>query len=521
MAISARTRLDTTPFWLTSASMPRFPRLERNETADVVIVGGGLSGLTAAYLLSAEGLSVIVLERDRCAMVDTGHTTAHLTMVTDARLSELVKNVGRDRAQAVWDAGLAAIAEIEKIVGFEEIECDFMRVPGYLHAPRQKARGQADVDFREEATLAMDLGFDASFEPEVPLMKRPGVRFEDQARFHPHQYLAGLAEAITSRGGRIFEQSAASEFMDKPFAVRANGFTVTCADVVIGTHTPLTGHSSMVMATAFQTKLALYTSYVIAGRVAPGRVPDALFWDTADPYDYVRLEPQGDHDVVIYGGEDHKTGQVDDTRACFQRLEGRFLSLLPGVEVTHHWSGQIIETADGLAYLGRNAEHQYVATGFAGNGMTFGTLGAMIATDGILGRPSPWVELFGVGRKKVRGAFWDYVKENKDYPSHLVRDRIAPAGGDAPPAIRPGEGQVLTLDGKRVAAYRDDNGAMILRSAICTHMGCEVKWNTAERTWDCPCHGSRFMPTGEVISGPAESPLREPEHEQRTEKREA
>jgi glycine/D-amino acid oxidase-like deaminating enzyme/nitrite reductase/ring-hydroxylating ferredoxin subunit len=498
---------DTTAYWLESASMPRFNKLSRDNDVDVVIVGGGITGLTAAYLLSAEGKSVAVLERARCATVDTGHTTAHLTMVTDRRLSELKKSFGREHAQAAWDAGLAAIARIDTIVRREQIACDFAWVPGYLHAPRDQSKARDDVDFEEEAALAHELGFDAEFVKNVPFVGGPGVRYADQARFHPRKYLAGLARAIQAAGGRIHEHTEACEFEDGGLRVKANDCTLTCKDVILATHNPLVGLSNIASATLFQTKLALYTSYVVAGRVAKGRVPDALFSDTGDPYDYVRLMPGRAHDLVILGGEDHKTGQADDTNTCYEALQRRLETLLPGVEATHHWSGQVIETPDGLPYLGKNAEHQYAATGFAGNGMTFGTLGAMIAVDGICGRQNPWVDLFDPGRKTVIGGAWDYITENKDYPYYLIRDRFAGAEGKTLRSLKRGEGKILERGGSRVAAYRGEDGAVVMRSATCTHLGCEVAWNTAERTWDCPCHGSRFTPNGDVLSGPAENPL--------------
>ena len=491
--------------------MSRFEKLSRDEHVDVVVVGAGITGLTAAYRLTKAGRSVAVLERHRCAQIDTGHTTAHLTMVTDMRLSELVTSFGRDHAQAVWDAGLAAIEQIDAIVRDEGIDCDFEWIPGYLHAPRDPQRQKTEIDFEAEAALAAEMGFDATYVSDVPLMGGRGVRFEDQARFHPRAYLAGLARAIEANGGQIYEHSEASEFSTDPLRVKANDCTLTCKDVVLATHNPLVGVTSIAAATLFQTKLALYTSYVIAGRMAHGIVPDVLFSDTGDPYDFLRLQPHRDHDTVIFGGEDHKTGQVDDTRGCFERLEKRLTSLLPGIEVTHRWSGQVIETIDGLPYLGRNDDHQYTATGFSGNGMTFGTLGAMISADGILGRANPWTELFDTGRTKIRGGLWDYVTENKDYPYYLVRDRFAGAESRTLRSVKRGEGKIIDLRGTRVAAYRDKNGASILRSPVCTHMACEVRWNTAERTWDCPCHGSRFTPRGDVLAGPAESPLKEAE----------
>jgi Rieske Fe-S protein len=286
---------------------------------------------------------------------------------------------------------------------------------------------------------------------------------------------------------------------------------VTCGDVVIATHNPLVGFGGIAGATLFQTKLALYTSYVIAGRVPRGVVPDALWWDTADPYQFVRVDPHRDHDVVIFGGEDHKTGQQEDTEACYRRLEEHLRSIVPTIELTHRWSGQVIETPDGLPYIGQSADHQYSATGYGGNGLTFGTLAGIMISDAVLGRSNPWSELFDPGRKALTRGLWDYLKENVDYPYYLIRDRFAGAAAKSVRAVKRGQGKVLERKGAKVAAYRDAAGTVTLRSAICTHMGCTVGWNTAERTWDCPCHGSRFKPAGDVISGPAEAPLPEAE----------
>jgi len=349
----------------------------------------------------------------------------------------------------------------------------------------------------------------------VPYFDRPGVEFADQARLHPRKYLAGLAAHLE---GDIFEHTAVDEVTQQGshYAVRARNKTITCNHLVIATHSPIMGASSLLSASVLQTKLALYTSYAIAGRVPHGQIPDALFWDTAEPYHYLRIAPAGSHDVVIFGGEDHKTGQADDTRACYAHLESSLKDLIPQAEVTDRWSGQVIETNDGLPFIGETAERQFSATGFAGNGITFGTLGAMMATDYVLGRTNPWRELFDTGRTKVRGGLWDYVAENKDYPYYLVRDRFAGSEGRSLRAVRRGQGKIIDLDGARVAAYRAPDGSVTLRSPICTHLGCIVGWNDAERTWDCPCHGSRFAPSGQVISGPAEAPLGEPKAHART-----
>jgi glycine/D-amino acid oxidase-like deaminating enzyme/nitrite reductase/ring-hydroxylating ferredoxin subunit len=499
------TQIDTTPCWLESV-LPTFDRLDRDDTADVVIVGGGITGLTAAYLLALAGRSVRVVERRRLAEVDTGHTTAHVTMVTDARLTDLLKRFGRDHAQAAWDAGLAAMAQIDEAVHDERIPCDFAWVPGYLHSAAREPAASERRALEDEAAAAVDLGFDATFVDAVPWHGGPGVHFADQVRFHPRKYLAGLVTAITARGGKIYERTEADEFSVSPLGVRANGHAISCADIVIATHTPLVGNAGMTRATLLQTKLALYTSYVVAGRAPKGKVPDALFWDTDSPYHYLRMVPGEKDDLLIFGGEDHKTGQADDQIARYERLERRLLTLAPSVELTHRWSGQVIETPDGLPYIGATADHQYMATGFGGNGMTFGTLGGMMAADRVLGKPNPWTDLFDPARKTLRSA-WNYLRENKDYPYYLIRDRFAGAEGRSLREVSRGEGRIIEYQGQQAAVSRQENGAVQAVSAVCTHMACLVDWNEAERTWDCPCHGSRFAADGSVLAGPAESPL--------------
>jgi len=504
------------PYWNESAAAPAFERIDRDIDVDVVVIGGGITGLTTAYLLLARGKSVAVLERARCAEVDTGHTSAHVTMVTDARVSELVRTFGRDHARAVWDAGRAAIDQIDRIIDEHGIDSDFEWVDGFLHTPAGfVARDDAD-SFKEDARLARELGFDATFVDDVPFAGGPGVRFADQGRFHPRKYIAGLAQVVRAKGGQIFEQSAAEEFYEQPLRVQANGRRVRCGDIVVATHNPLAGAASSVSASLFQTKLALYTTYVIAARVPRGSVPDSLYWDTADPYHYLRLDARPDHDVVIFGGEDHKTGQESDTEGCFTRLEQGLRARLPSVVVSYRWSGQVIETPDGLPYIGKMADHQYAATGFAGNGMTFGTLAAIMIADAIEGRQNPWVDLFDPGRAAIRRGLWDYVTENADYPYYMVRDRLTGTESRSLRAVKPGHGKIIQANGQRVAAYRDQGGAVTLRSAICTHMGCTVTWNDADRSWDCPCHGSRFTPEGGVISGPAQTPLAEVEEPARS-----
>jgi glycine/D-amino acid oxidase-like deaminating enzyme/nitrite reductase/ring-hydroxylating ferredoxin subunit len=502
--------LGTSSYWMDSASVARFPSLDRDLAVDVVVIGGGITGVTAAYLLKRAGRRVALLERGRCGAIDTGHTTAHLTCVTDTPITDLIRTFGEDHARAACDAGLAAIACIDEIVRREKIACEFSWVPGYLHLPAGREAAETGADeLRKQADAAAALGFDARYVASVPFMDRPGIEFDQQARFHPRKYLAAIVALIDGDGSQVFEHTAADEVHDDPLSVQAGAHRVRCTQVVVATHNPIVGKAGILSASFLQTKLALYTSYAVGGRVPPDRVPDALFWDTDDPYRYVRVERHRGFDYVIVGGEDHKTGQATDTRQCFARLRATATALLPDLDITHEWSGQVLETADGLPFIGEMAPQQFAATGFSGNGMTFGTLGAMMACDAVTGTRNPWTGLFDIGRTRIRGGLWDYLRENADYPYYLIRDRFAGVQGRSLRAVPRGAGKVLDLDGAKVAAFRDRDGSVTTRSAVCTHMGCLVRWNDAERSWDCPCHGSRFAPNGAVLAGPAETPLSE------------
>jgi glycine/D-amino acid oxidase-like deaminating enzyme/nitrite reductase/ring-hydroxylating ferredoxin subunit len=496
-----------TPYWSDTASIAEFPPIHADLRVDVAIIGGGITGITAAYLLKQAGATFALLERDSFASADTGCTTAHLTSVTDVRLHELVKNFGPDHALAVWDAGRAAIDQISDIINTNQIECEFATVPGFLHQPRTDGK-EGELDrLKEDARIAAQLGIEAKFVDQAPLVHQPAVRFPNQAKFHPRKYLGSLLEAIRGEGCHLFERSPVDDIKDDPLRIKVRSFNIHCGHLLIATHVPLQGLLGTMSASLFQTKLAPYTSYAVGAKVASGLMPEACFWDTNDPYDYLRIDRGPEYDYAIYGGEDHKTGQESNPSERFESLEQKVVYLLPGAKVEHRWSGQVIETADGLPYIGEAASGQFIATGFSGNGMTFGTLAAMMFCDHLAARKNPWRELFDVNRKAFLAGAWDYFKENKDYPYYLLKDRVARAGTKSTRAIKRGEGRILDVNGSKVAVFRDVKGKLKKKSAICTHLGCLVRWNDAESTWDCPCHGSRFKPTGEVIAGPAETPL--------------
>ncbi|HEY8932869.1 MAG TPA: FAD-dependent oxidoreductase, partial [Rariglobus sp.] len=378
----------------------------------------------------------------------------------------------------------------------------------FLHTPANEGTHHESIEkVKREARAADELGIEAYYSESVPFFNVPGVRFPGQARFHPLRYLSALVAKIPGGGSHVFENTEAGEITDDPLTVTAGGHRIQGSYLVMATHTPLQGVCGTLGALLFQTKLSLYTSYVIGAQASSGAVPDALFWDTKDPYDYLRIERHPGYDYVIWGGEDHKTGQETDTRQPYRRLEQRLCRLLPSAEVKHHWSGQVIETHDGLPFIGEVSSKQFVGTGFAGNGMTFGTLAAMMAVDAVLGRDNRWKPLFSPGRRKWFGGTWSYLAENKDYPYHMIKDWLTKGAHEPLSSLPLKSGKVLLVDGRKVAASRDHTGEITLCSAVCPHLGCIVDWNEAEQTWDCPCHGSRFKPTGDVIAGPAESPL--------------
>jgi nitrite reductase/ring-hydroxylating ferredoxin subunit len=318
-----------------------------------------------------------------------------------------------------------------------------------------------------------------------------------------------VVTALEQNGRTIYDRSEVNEIADDPLTVRVGGTRVRCNHVIVATHVPIVGKANLASAVLFQSKLFPYSSYAIGARLPKGTLAEALYWDTSDPYYYLRVDRHPKHDYLVFGGADHKTGQVDNTETCYAQLESTLRTHFPEAEMVDRWSGQVIETNDGLPYIGEIANRQFVATGFSGNGITFGTLSAMMACDAVLGRDNPWKALFAVTRTNLRRGAWSVIAENAAYPYYLLGDWFfGGAKVDSVDEVQPGSGHVVKINGEHVACSRDKQGKLFSVSASCTHMGCLVHWNRAEATWDCPCHGSRFAPDGKVMGGPAETPLK-------------
>jgi glycine/D-amino acid oxidase-like deaminating enzyme/nitrite reductase/ring-hydroxylating ferredoxin subunit len=494
----------TNSVWSEMTPPSPYRKLGGDVSVDVAIIGGGITGVTAARLLKRAGRSVALVESRRVGKGETSKTTAHLTQVLDTRTQTLISRFGVDGADLAMQGQRLALERIESFVDLLKIDCQFERVDGYLYA--ETAEGIKTVEAEEEAARRLGLSVTLMNEVPLPFPVARGLQFPEQAQLHPRAYLLALTEGIDGGGSYVFEQTDVLDVEEgEPCRVITDSGVISALDVIVAAHVPISTKL------AVHTKLAAYRTYVV-GIAMPLPHPIGLFWDTADPYHYIRSAVVDGTSYLIVGGEDHKVGVSDDTTLPFKRLEeyvGRHFAR-PVAPTDFRWSGQIIEPADGLPYIGRTSTsgHVYIATGYSGNGITNGTLAALILTDQIQQIPNPWSELFDVNRFKPFASARKFISENVDFPKHLVGDRLAAVArsGDLN-AIQPGEGMVLSVKGTKLAVYRNENGGLSAVSPVCTHLGCLVRWNTTEKSWDCPCHGSRFDPTGRVLNGPATSPL--------------
>jgi glycine/D-amino acid oxidase-like deaminating enzyme/nitrite reductase/ring-hydroxylating ferredoxin subunit len=493
--------------------------------AEVCIVGAGIAGLSTALVLARQGARVAVLDDGPIGGGETGRTSAHLASAVDDRYHVLESRFGERGAQLIAESHAAAIDWIEATVRTYRIDCDFRRVDGYLFAPPDAPgeRAVRELDKERVAALRAGLTVERVERTPLPFDSGPALRFAHQAQFHPLRYLRGLAAAVVEAGGTIHTGAHVLGIEPaRPLAVRlAGGRTLLCRVAIDATNSSITSPHTLPL------RQAAYRSYCLAIPTAPGTIPHGLYWDTADPYHYIRVAP-GDvpeRELVIVGGEDHRTGQGDPLQAwiTLEQWTRRWLRL--DGPVVARWSGQIIEPVDGPAHIGRSPEleHVYVVTGDSGNGLTHGTIAALLLPELMRGARPPWADVYAPDRSHLH-SLGALVKEAAHSAAPYL-SWLRPGEVHAPGEIAPGHGAVIRRGLHLVAAYRDPSGACHLRSATCPHMRGVVHWNPGEQTWDCPCHGSRFDPYGRVVNGPAtgdlapigdepvrpEVPVREPE----------
>jgi glycine/D-amino acid oxidase-like deaminating enzyme/nitrite reductase/ring-hydroxylating ferredoxin subunit len=497
-------------YWIASTKPMEYKKLDENIDTDVVIVGGGIAGVTIAYRLTKMGMRIVLLEDGFIGSGETGRTTAHLSNALDDRYYLIREYFGDENAKIAAQSHTKAIDFIESAVKNENIDCDFVRIDGYLflHPSDELKSLEDELDASQRAGLKTRM---LKSVPGITSKIGPSIKFPKQATFHPLKYLEGLCNFITKNGGKIYTRTHVSE-VESYGVTTEDGHRVSADQIVVATNTPINDRFVM------HTKQAPYRTYVIAGTVPKGVLPNSLWWDTGDhdsewptyPYHYIRLQPYNDEfDLLIAGGNDHKTGQADEENVNetdrYTSLEEWTRQYFPALlDVKYRWSGQVLEPVDLMGFIGRNpldGNNIYIVTGDSGNGMTHGTIAGILIPDLIAGIKNEWMNLYDPSRKSLK-AISDFTEEQANVAKQYT-EYIATGNGVSVENIKPGDGAVIKDGFSKTAVYKDFDGTVYAFSAVCPHLKCIVSWNGEEKTFDCPCHGSRFSNYGKVINGPA------------------
>jgi glycine/D-amino acid oxidase-like deaminating enzyme/nitrite reductase/ring-hydroxylating ferredoxin subunit len=482
-----------TSLWVDTAPETNYPPLEPGRHFDVAVLGGGIAGLTTAYLLEQQGADVAVVEAGRVGAGVTAYTTAKVSSLHGTIYSTVERKFGEDGARTYGEANEAAKEWMGALVDDLAIDCDWRRKPAFTYA-----EDESDVaKVEQEVEAAQRAGLPAAYteDTDLPWPVEAAVRFENQAEFHPRRYLLAIAEQLTN----VFERTRAIAVSGgSANRILTERGEVTADDVVVTTHFPFLDRAG------FFARMHPERSYAL-GLYVNGEAPQGMYLSTESPSHTVRSHPTAKGELVIAGGESHKVGQADEAERV-QELEAWARARFDVRSIEYRWSTQDNMPVDSLPYIGRMVPFQrgiWVATGFMKWGLTNGTAAAMILADLIAGRENPWADLFDATRVKPIASASDFLKENANVGRHFVGDHIAPPEARSLDEVPRGEGRLVRQGTRKVAAYRDDEDTLHVVSAVCTHLGCQVSWNSAERSWDCPCHGSRFDVDGEVLQGPA------------------
>lgn len=495
-------------YWTDSISPAKQNLLKENLETDVVIVGGGIAGLSVAYCLIQSGKTVVLVEDGFIGSGETGRTTAHFVTALDDRYYHLEKVFGEEKTKLIAESHKVAIDFVEQVVKTENIDCSFERVNGYLFLHPSDKRESLE----EELKAALRAGVEIKEVDQMPglLQNEKALCFLNQAQFHPLKYLKGLCKAIEQKGGKIYTGTHALIINHEGIAT-AKGFTVKAKHVVVATNSPVNNKYTLF------SKQYAYRTYVIGALIKKNSLPKALWWDTGDfesnskipPYHYIRVHPYNEqYDLLISGGEDHPTADTSKTEVVeadrYKLLEDWTQRYFAAGDIVYHWSGQVLEPMDGIAFIGRNPldkENVYIVTGDSGNGMTHCSFAGMLISDLINGKENKWEELYSPSRFTVKESGSAMQLVTDDLVNVLKKWFYT--GSVKFSSIKNGETGIVKLDGTKCGAYRDESGKLHLVSAECTHLKCMVLWNNDEKTWDCPCHGSRFTYDGKVINGPS------------------
>lgn len=496
------------PYWIASTTSTDYPALNEDINVDIVIIGGGITGISCAYLLKKEGLNIAILEADRIAQGTTGHTTAKITSQHEIIYSKIKSQMGAELAKQYADANESAIHEIKRVAEENNIDCDYISQSAFVYTQQEEYIKKIS----DEVKAASELGIKASYVEDIPfsIPIKAAVRFDNQAQFHPRKYLLPLAKNIYDNGVQIFEQSRVVDIEEdsngqgrKYIIITAHGHKVTAGKVVIASHYPFYNKHGM-----YFTRIYPERSYVIAIK-ASEKYPGGMYINAEEPARSLRYQDSDNGQLILVGGDHHKTGQGEDTATHYEALIDFANDIFTVEDIPFRWSTQDCMTLDGLPYVGHytsNTPDFYIATGFAKWGMTNSMASAMILRDLIVKGESPWQDVYNPSRKTIIASAKNFIVENANVAGQLIDGKLSAISEDMD--VKPGEGKVVKIDGKRAGVYMDEQGSLHLVNTTCTHMGCELNWNSAERSWDCPCHGSRFSYGGDIIEGPAVKPLR-------------
>lgn len=485
-------------YWIASTPETSYPSLKGEVEVDVAIVGGGIAGIIAAYLLKKSGKTVALIEAKRLVEEVTGKTTAKLTSLHTLIYKYLIDHFGKSGAKQYADAQEAAIKLVDDLSQKLQIDCDFTRSPAYTYTQTEENLSE----IKEEVEAAQSLGLPASFVTQTPLPFeiKGAVKFESQAHFHPRKFLLPLAQLINGDGSLIFENTRITDIKEgEPHTVSYNKGTIKAKDVIVATHFPILNDGF------YYARLRPRRSYVYAVKVK-GHFPEGMFINTEEPLFSVRPQSVNGEQILIITGEKHRTGEENNTISCYQDLEKIIQDHFEVEEFLYHWSTQDNDTLDCVPYIGKytpNSKHLFVATGFGGWGMTNGIASGIILSDLILGKKNPWASLFDPNRVKLPESAKNFLESNGIVMKHFLEDKLKELVIINLDEIPRGEGKVGKLNGQNMAVYKDEQGEIHTLSPNCSHMGCVLSFNNAEKSWDCPCHGSRFDTDGKVLHSPA------------------